>query len=128
VKEIHMNSIEINGWSKDPSLRTIITATFPQYRHRKIYIRAVLSVTLSDLNWSGGSRSEFRVCTFAGMPTGNSARFNAMAPWDQRQIEGQSLPTVVGHVIVKGGFFCGKESILTLFVHPSDMPRLLPRA
>jgi len=104
----------------------IIKATFPSYRKRKVYIRASETVSLQDLNWSGGTRSEYRACTLDGQSVGSLARFNAMAPWDSRQVEGVSLPLMAGAVVVRGGYFCGKESTITIHVHPADMPKYLP--
>lgn len=104
----------------------ILKATFPSYRKRKVSVVASESVSLQDLNWSGGTRSEYRACTIDGQSLGTLARFNAMAPWDSRQIEGASLPLVAGAVVVRGGYFCGKESTITIHVHPADMPKYLP--
>lgn len=117
-----MNSIELA--SKD--VAQIIRATFPSYRKRKVRIVPSDSVTVYDLNWSGGTRNEYRACTLNGERLGSLARFNAMAPWDNRQIEGATLPIVQGAVVVEGGFFCGKESTLRIHVHPADMPKYLP--
>jgi hypothetical protein len=116
------NSVELSP--KD--VAQIIRATFPAYRKRKVWVRATESVTLLDLNWSGGTRSEYRACTLDGKALGNTDKYNAMAPWDARQIEGVSLPIMPGACVVRGGHFCGKESVLTIYVHPSDMPRYLP--
>jgi len=117
------NSLEVP--TKD--VAQIIKATFPSYRKRKVHIRACETVSLQDLNWSGGTRSEYRACTLDGKSLGGLDRFNAMAPWDSRQIEGVSLPLMAGAVVVRGGHFCGKESTITIHVHPADMPKYLPK-
>ena len=103
----------------------IVNATYPEYRGRKIRIGAAEKVSLHDLNWSGGSRSTYRACTLEGEILGSSAKFNAMAPWDSRQVEGQSLPLVPGACVVEHSIFCGKDSGLRIYVHPADMPKLL---
>ena len=103
----------------------IIRATFPAYRRKTVYVRAAESVELQDLNWSGGTRSSYRACTLDGRALGNADKYHAMAPWDARQVEGISLPIVPGACVVRGGTFCGKESKLTLYVHPSNMPGTL---
>ena len=117
-----MQSVELTP--KD--VPQIIRATFPAYKRRKVRIVAAEKIMLTDLNWSGGTRSEYRACTLEGSPLGNTDKYNAMAPWDARQIEGQSLPLIAGACVVRSGYFCGKESLLTIYVHPSDMPRYLP--
>ncbi len=106
-------------------LAAIVRATFPDYRRKTVYVRAAESVTLHDINWSGGSRSLYRGATVAGEPTGSADKYNQLAPWDVRQIEGQSVAIVPGAVLVEGGHFCGKERKLTVYVHPSNMPATL---
>lgn len=104
----------------------IIKATFPDYRGKKITIDTSGRVHFYDLNWIGGTRSEFKACTLGGQPLGSSARYNAMAPWDPQQIEGKSVDVPQGCVMVRGGYFCGKPSMLTITCNPADMPKLLP--
>lgn len=121
----YMPPIEIKGWNRDRAIAGIVKATFPNYKRQKVYIRATESVTLSDLNWSGGTRSEYRACTLDGQQMGDTARFSQCAPWEN-PAEGLNVPVPAGHVVVRGGHFCGKESILTLHVNPTDMPKYLP--
>jgi hypothetical protein len=52
--------------------------------------------------------------------------YHALAPWDRRQIHGERVPIAPGCCIVQGGTFCGKPSMLTIYVRPDDMPRALP--
>jgi hypothetical protein len=120
------NTIEVPAWQKDASIARIVKATFPSYKRKKVMVRAAKSVELQDLNWSGGTRSEYRACTIDGRELGDSAKFNAMAPWDRRNPEGQSVPIPAGAVMVRGGYFCGKESLLCIYVNPADMPKYLP--
>ena len=103
----------------------IVNATFPQYRGRKIRVAPAEKVGLHGLNWSGGSRSVYRACTLDGQFLGSSAKYNMMAPWDSRQVEGQSLPLMPGACVVEHSYFCGKDSGLRIYVHPNDMPKML---
>jgi hypothetical protein len=121
-----MHSIEIKGWQKDATIAPIVRATFPDYRRQKVYVRAAETVTLTDLNWSGGTRSEYRACKTDGEFIGSTDRFHQYAPWDGRQVEGLAVPVPRGSIVVRGGHFCGKESVLCLHVNPADMPKLLP--
>jgi hypothetical protein len=120
--------IEITNWPKDRGIALIVKATFPSYKRKKVLVRASETITFSDLNWSGGTRSEYRACTLAGHGLGSMDKYHALAPWDPRQVEGQSVPIPQGSVVVRGGYFCGKESLLTIHVNPADMPKYLPRA
>jgi hypothetical protein len=120
-----MNSVEINNWQKDASIRRLIQATFPDYRRKKVYVRAAETITFSDLNWSGGTRAEYRAAKLSGEFVGSTDKYHALAPWDPRQIEGQSLPIPQGYCVVRGGHFCGKQSLLAIYVNPADMPKYL---
>ena len=117
-----MQSIEL----PTKELAAIIAATFPDYRRKTVYVRAVETVTLHDLNWSGGTRSMYRGATIGGQALGNTDKYHALAPWDVRQIEGEKVALIPGAVLVQGGTFCGKDSKLTVYVHPSNMPAVLP--
>ncbi len=103
----------------------IIATTFPGYRGKTVKVTASETVSLYDLNWSGGSRNQYRTCTIDGQPMGSADRFNAMAPWDN-VAEGKSLPIPQGFVCVEHSIFCGKDTGLTVYVNPADMPRYLP--
>jgi hypothetical protein len=118
------NSIEVTGWQKIPDLAAIVRATFPQYKRRIVTVRAAESVTLHGLNWSGGSRSEYVGCTLDAQATGSSLRYSALAPW-VNHAEGASVPIPPGMVMVEGGTFCGKPSLLRITVNPADMPKFL---
>ena len=101
-------------------------AFLPGYRKRKVRVVAAESVTLCDLNWSGGTRSQYRAHAIAtAREVGNVDRYNAFAPWDN-PAEGARLPVPPGAIVIRTGFFCGKESMATIYVNPADMPRLLP--
>lgn len=105
-------------------VETLVKATFPEYRGRKFKVVAAEKVGLYDLNWSGGTRNQYRACTVTGHSTGGSDRYNAMAPWNN-PAEGAMLPVPIGCVVVRHGMFCGKDLGLTVYVNPADMPRLL---
>ena len=115
-------------WTYVPrkSVQTILNATFPNYRKVKVAIQANGKCHFSDLNWSGGSRSEYRSCTLDGRSLASMANYNQMAPWDPRQIEGQSVDIPRGACIVSAGTFCGKPATAVIHVHPDDMAKLLP--
>ncbi len=107
--------------------KAILNATAPGYRKRFVYIDAKEVVELQDLNWSGGTRSQYRGCTLDGRPTGNADKQNQVAPWDQIYGERARVPIPPGMVLVRSGHFCGKVSTATIYVNPADMPKLLGR-
>jgi hypothetical protein len=104
----------------------IIKATFPDYRGRKIVVKpkSSISVCHADLNWSGGSRYQYRACSLSGQPTGSLDRHNASAPWEKAP-GSTSIQIPLRHCIVEHVIFCGKDLGLRIYVRPEDMPRLL---
>lgn len=102
----------------------IVNGTFPNYKGRKIRVCPSESVTLSDLNWSGGTRSQYRAVTLDGIPAGNIDRYNQVAPW-LNPVEGLSVAIPQGIVVVEHTMFCGKDIGLRIWTNPQDMPKLL---
>lgn len=119
-----MNHIELNP--RDPAIAHIVKATFPDYRKRKVYLRAAENVTLYDLNWSGGTRAEYRTCTLDGRGIGNTSAYSQLAPWNN-YAEGKTLPIPQGFAVVRGGHFCGKAATLAIMVNPADMPKYIAK-
>lgn len=103
----------------------IVRASFPEWTGRKIRVKASESVRLHDLNWSGGTRSEYRACTLDGSEIESKYDLNAPAPWNN-QFEGAKCDIPVGVAIVEHSYFCGKDSGLRIHVNPLDMPKFLP--
>jgi hypothetical protein len=102
-----------------------VDATFPTYKGRKFSLRVAKSVTLHDLNWSGGSRNEYRACALDGRAAGTSERYAAMAPWEN-PAEGCELPIQPGFVVLCRSVFQGRESGIMLYAHPDDVAHILP--
>lgn len=119
-------AMTVKDWTHEASIAAIVRATFPNYRRKTVRLHTTSSVTLQDLNWSGGTRSEYKACKLDGTLTGGSDRYHQIAPWEN-PAEGMTLPIPAGMIMVRGGHFCGKESQLSLYVNPADMPRYLPK-
>lgn len=103
----------------------LVDATFPDYKGKKYRVVPLDSVTIMDLNWHGGTRSQYRGCTLAGERTGALDKWNAVAPW-RNAAEGSQVEIPKGACLVKHSMFCGKDSGLTIYVHPDNMPGMLP--
>lgn len=104
----------------------LVRATFHDYTGRKFTVRITEQVRLDDLNWSGGTRSQYRATTLDGTPLGNTDRYAAMWP-GSNLAEGQTLPLVPGAAVVRHTIFCGTDCGLTIHIHPADAPRWLPK-
>lgn len=105
---------------KSKDVKAIIKATFPNYRKRDVYVKETDKVTLWDLNWSGGTRSEYRACTIEGKPLQNAVDMSLRAPWDN-PYEGKEIKIPEGYVVVEGGHFCGKPRNLYINVNPGNV-------
>ena len=110
---------------KRADVARIVERTFPEYRGRSFHVMATEAVHIHGLNWSGGSRNEYRALSPDGR-TGANPTMNALAPWDNRY-EGTTVEIPAGYVVVEHCLFCGKDLGLRIYVNPSDMPRLLPQ-
>jgi hypothetical protein len=120
-----MKGIEVNNWQRDETIAPLVRAAFPGYKRKSVAIDAASTVTVYNLNWDGGSRNEYAAVELAtARKLGDLARFAMMWP-GHNYAEGKSLPVPEGTVVVRGGTFCGKQSRLTLYVNPADMPKHL---
>lgn len=103
-------------------IRPIVMATFPDYKGRKFTVHACSHMKLWDLNWSGGTRNVYIAVQRKGMAT---CRVVPQAPWMETR-EGVAFALPTNAVVVRHTHFCGKDLGITVYVHPSMMPQLLP--
>jgi len=94
------------------------------YKKRKVTISPAESVQLRDLNWSGGTRSEYVLVRLVDGARIEARMLNEPAPWENAA-EGKTVKTQPGIAIVRHGYFCGQPSVATIYVHPADMPKVL---
>jgi hypothetical protein len=112
------NWASVVHWKRSARLAAIVDATFPNYKRRTIRLRPDTEVTLHNLNWDEGSRSEYKACIVDGNTARPYALFTTM-----RESMTVSIPPNV--VVVQGGTFCGKQATLYLHVNTDDMERAL---
>lgn len=119
----------INGhvYVERKGVEHVIQATFPEYKGRKVALKAVEKVVVNGLNWDGGSRSCYVGCTLDGKRTGDASIGNAAAPW-ANPIEGKEVTVPAGYALVEHSYFCGKNMGLMVYLNPADMPRYLPES
>ena len=96
------------------------------YRKRKANINVTTHVTLCDLNWSGGTRSEYHTMSLVTGETLSHAHFSNPAPWNNHR-EGVTVEIPLDTIVIRTGHFCGKASTATIYVHPDNMAKLLPK-
>lgn len=102
----------------EPLLKALIQAADPSYKRLKASVTVTDKVELQGTYWSGGSRSTY---TAVNIQTRAASSAQQYAP---AQFGGPAeAPTVAlppGAVIVETGFFCGKVSTASVYVHPQD--------
>jgi len=94
------------------------------YKRRSLWVQPAEFVTLSELNWSGGTKSIYTAVRLADFKTVGMEYLGNPAPWDNKD-EGRRVPMKPGFLLVKTGFFCGKESLMTIYVHPENMSNMV---
>lgn len=103
-------------------VRDILKATFPEYRGRKFKVEFTPTVTFHDTNWGGGSKNTYVAITSYGRGV---ARLRVPAPW-LNTIEGETKDLPPDVLIVMHTIFCGKDLGITIYAHPSHLPKWLP--
>lgn len=109
---------------KKSDVAEIVKGTFPEYKGRKFLVRASEQVTFSDLNFSGGTRNQYRACAIDGASVESKFNMNSPAPW-ANPFEGKRIELPAGFLIVEHSVFCGQDCGLTIYANPADMPKLL---
>jgi len=104
-------------------VKSILDRTYPDYKGRKIRLCFTDKVCLSDLNWSGGTRSEYVAVSTSGE---TSKADNYTAPWNNKQ-EGVVVQLQPHIAIVKHTIFCGHDIGIIIYLHPGNLPRWLPK-
>lgn len=109
---------------KDKGVKAVVKVAFPDYKGRKVKVEAVEKVDVYDLNWSGGTKNEYR---FINADDLNTAGLPHLAPWNN-VYEGQRFTMLKNSIVVKRCYFCGHDLGLTIYVHPDLMPRMIEGA
>ena len=99
----------------------VVAAAFPEYRGRKFWVEFSPTVTLWDLNWSGGSRNVYKAVRADGAIGGGPV---AAAPW-AHGFEGATVPVPEDVMVVRHSTACGQDCGITITVHPANAPKWL---
>ncbi|MFH1918709.1 MAG: hypothetical protein ABIP48_02310 [Planctomycetota bacterium] len=103
----------------------VFRLAFPSYRGRQYRVTAAESVMLDANYWSGGTKYTYRgvdLLTGKVLPPDCDEYGN---PFVRPEV-----PTVAiepGRAIVCHKVFCGKDLGLTIYVHPDNLAKLLPK-
>jgi hypothetical protein len=106
---------------KKSVVQPLLNAAHIMYHGRKIKVKFTTTVTFYDTNWSGGTRNQY-----TGVKgDGSSLTYQAPAPW-VNPVEGKTFELTPDIIVIEHSVFCGKDLGLTIFVHPSYLPKWLP--
>lgn len=104
----------------DPIVRKIAAAAYPDYRGRKIQVKAADKSINVKSYWDGGSRSYFVFVRLADMNV--SKPVPAQHPVFDPQIpNADHVQIPEGVACVAHSIFCGKDLGLTVYVNPANL-------
>lgn len=109
--------------AKKQEVQFLVGRAFPEYRGRKFKVSAVEKVILHDLNWGGGTRSKY---VAVNLSSGQVNSPEIPAPWNH-QAEGKTLEMVEGWALLVHSVFCGHDCGITIYIHPNNMAKFLPK-
>ena len=117
-----MMTKQLKGWRRYPKVAAFVNGALGNsYRKQRVLVRGGDSVTLCDLQWSGGTKNEYHAFTCCETAIG-------WVPTGVKRLdgpEGKSVPVLDHCAIACSGWFCGKESTFLLVVRDADMLDLL---
>lgn len=101
----------------------LIAASFPTYKGRLFHAVETARMTFSDLNWEGGSRSQYVILDLKTGRRADMTRLSCNAPWCQ-PMEGASVDLPPGMVVVEHAISCGSDRGLTFHYNAADAAAL----
>lgn len=102
----------------DPKVQALRQIAFPGYTGRQFELHLTPTISFSETQWSGGTKSSYHIIDLA------SRRIVPVpeAPFLQRSaLHEKNHPLPVGYVVVEHKIFCGKDLGLTFHVNPETV-------
>lgn len=111
----------------DPTVRSIISAAFPDYRGRKVLIVPCTRPLDVRSYWSGGTRSYFVFVNLATISRENPSTLEVpqQSAFDRRVPGAEAVELRPGFVCVEHVIFCGHDLGLRIHAHPDNLVKLL---
>ena len=107
-----------------PEVKAIAKKCFPDYKGRKFFVDVKINPINVRSCWDGGSRDYF---VFYNLNDNKvSGEVPAQSSFDKVIQGAESVQLVPGIFCVRRSYFCGRETGITLMVHPENAMRLLP--
>jgi len=98
-----------------------------RYRKRKVRVVPTTRVTITDIYWSGGSRSVYHAYD---LETGEVAALNSRTHLfpTKNPVEGTTLDIPAGVAVVVTGTFMGKPATMSIYARPENLPATITDA
>jgi hypothetical protein len=110
--------------TQHPEVKALVRAAFPDYKKKTVTLVDRNKCELYGTYWDGGTRYEYVAVDLT------TKRSKGAPQYRPAEFGGPKTTPVVhippGVVIVQGGVFCGRTARAKLYVHPSNMTKLLP--
>jgi hypothetical protein len=100
----------------DPRVRAILSATFPDYRGRKVRVARFDRPLHLDLSWSGGTIDKVALIDFRN---GRIGHLVVPAPWSHGAADPVDCPA--GALLVVRSYFLGVDAGVTIYVRPDSL-------
>lgn len=112
-------------YTSDTEVIALGRKAFPDYNGKKFCVKISAGPYNCASYWDGGSRTYFRFIRLAdGAITSQMPQQSAFG----KKLEGiERVMLPVGMALVAHAYFCGKDMGLTIYVHPDNAPRFLPK-
>ena len=110
-------------YTNDSDVRRLALTAFPEYNGHRFQVQIAKSVDVRSC-WDGGSRSFFKFVRLDG--SGDTFTVPQQSAYDPQIIGGDAVDLVPGLACVEHSIFCGRDTGITVYVHPDNAPRYLP--
>jgi hypothetical protein len=104
----------------NPMVKRLLAATFPEWKGRKVKVCLWKGPQRLQNYWDGGSRSYY---VAVRVTDGAVSNFGTDNPFVQSSHADVDLPS--GVILVEHSIFMGKDSGVTIWVNPQDLPPML---
>ena len=107
----------------DKFIKGLVSKAYPNYTGRKFRLTVAERPINCTSYWDGGSRDYF---VFANLSTGEvSSQVPAQSAFDRSLSGCEAIHLPEGFVCLEHSIFCGRDTGITIHVHPNNMARLL---
>lgn len=117
-----MTTTRIKVSKTDKSIKTILAATYPEWKGRKVFVKEATSYQMSNY-WSEGSRNFVKAYSLTAGVSKDPSDISQI-PFHLSAHATVEIPKDA--VLVEHSVFCGKDVGVTIYVNPVNLVKLFP--